>query len=1114
MSSDGSLRNSAADLTGDGIITAMIEAQSLSGDEKQRAAPSSQEKPQGKGVHNDPSPQHHDSPSREGVEITPSDQFLKPKGNGDTQFLTKPEHAPSGGEKSGKAELEDEKIVSEERDNEGPESDNLSDGDSVDSVKEFTRISFEEMESRKKLAPKRVRQYRQYINIMEERVSLLEERCDWLDKRAKKPGFADGSQDDPSQGKKGALQMTLNTQFWDEFKESSRGESPHVIDVLIGEPAHLDANADEPWRQIPLLRYLNIEGLREQEQPSKGRSDTERRLELNKEVESIRGTRMPERIRFNSAALPHLLRQYFCSSSTSSNACISPGLIMLRPFKALVHFEDQIRTLKQNLVGILDSMKLTRNTQSTRYADKANECKDLSKSGEREHPQDSNLSMRMGEEEWISVLKDLALYVNDECCKAIAAEWPTDQEAKGAIECLLEFVDLYLKPITSQLRKREVTKVRFSDLWHLFRAGDEIITYEPTRSHYPLAMRVLRTNGGRRHIHPGVSPSFDSTPLPDPENRVKPVNTINPFCIHAYYLDFDGISLTPVRRRFLIYPYAGECAITELDVYPIEYALKVENQLRDTLIKRGRHLIKYVMSSSLSYCDCKGKELTTKEDLNDKVIVDMKEYYRNHVPPRFTEPEALDMSETSDCPRGLECTYGADCFHGTTASFIQDQHTDKTAMKEYLNQHQIFKESSEKAQGSPAYWNDDEAALCNYRLFAYKLRSREWVETHVDSLHDVTLTDDAKGFERLVLPANHKQIIKSQVKEHFRKKQLYTSATQDDLDLVRGKGQGLIILLHGAPGVGKTCTAETIADLVWKPLYPITCGDLGSTAREVEQNLKQHFTLASRWDCVMLLDEADVFLAKRKTEDLDRNSIVSVFLRIMEYYKGLLFLTTNRIGTFDEAFMSRVHISLFYRNFDKKTTVKVWKTFIAQTEEIIKKNDWTHFELRSEEIKKFAKEHWEENPDARWNGRQIRNAFHTAIAMAEFDAQGESTAGMMGPNQLPSKIVLGRDQFAKIASTVKDFDQYMKETMGASYVQKAGKERIRKSDQQGNIKFGGQQDKGKKSSKKGKKSEADVEEEFSESSSEERTRRKKSSERSKKRAKKYESESSSSDSEE
>src|SRR4051794_28771603 len=30
----------------------------------------------------------------------------------------------------------------------------------------------------------------------------------------------------------------------------------------------------------------------------------------------------------------------------------------------------------------------------------------------------------------------------------------------------------------------------------------------------------------------------------------------------------------------------------------------------------------------------------------------------------------------------------------------------------------------------------------------------------------------------------------------------------------------------------------------------------------------------------------------------------------MEYYAGILFLTTNRVGDFDEAFTSRIHVSL------------------------------------------------------------------------------------------------------------------------------------------------------------------------------------------------------------
>lgn len=70
-------------------------------------------------------------------------------------------------------------------------------------------------------------------------------------------------------------------------------------------------------------------------------------------------------------------------------------------------------------------------------------------------------------------------------------------------------------------------------------------------------------------------------------------------------------------------------------------------------------------------------------------------------------------------------------------------------------------------------------------------------------------------------------------------------------------GKGVIILLHGEPGVGKTSTAECIADYTSRPLYPITCGDIGETADEVERNLEKTFQLAHKWGCVLLLDEAE-----------------------------------------------------------------------------------------------------------------------------------------------------------------------------------------------------------------------------------------------------------------
>lgn len=917
-----------------------------------------------------------------------------------------------------------------------PNDADTSEGEDIGLRREEWRIKYQDLQKRVKMAPKRAKQMYQYASIMEERVTFLEERYNEMENRLKMKVEKEDDDEDNAKSDQRVMQFKLNHQLWQEFKSlPSEKSTTYVIDILVEEPEYLDEDSFDPRRRT-LLKILELEDFNEKNPKSKDRTSQATAAELSKAVECLRGHRLPERIRFNSIALQHFLRKHFYSGGSNNNSFTDPGYIMLRPFKALLHFEEGIRDLWNHLVKILDNMRLAGNSQES-HEDGQNPSQqtqaDPEKSGCK---QDPDRPMAIDKATWSSIFKRLGLFHCDDCSQLIVSEWSTDLEVKKTFDCLFELIDNYLKPIASRLRQREAIKVRFADLWHLFRSDDEIITKHGSDTSNVMAMRVLRTNGGRRHIRSGTAPSFDSTPLPSNEERLQSVNGTNPFSIHAWYMDFDGTALTPVRRRFVIQPYAGERSITDLEVYPIAYA-KDASKLKARLIERGEKFVKFATSASASYCDCRGEELGTKEELNDKVIVDMREYGKDNSLPNYSEPDALDMSETSNCDLGLDCILGPECYH-SSVRIIHDQCTDKTAMKDYVAGQPIFQQLSGKNHREGLKPRDDDYAVCTYRLFAYKLRSRDWVEVHVDSLEDATLTDDGKGFERLVLPTAHKHIIKAQVKEHFRKKSMHTTATQDDLDLVRGKGQGLIILLHGAPGVGKTCTAETVADLVHKPLYPITCGDLGSTAKEVEENLKQHFTLASRWDCVMLLDEADVFLAKRKSEDLQRNSIVSVFLRIMEYYKGLLFLTTNRVGTFDEAFKSRVHISLFYADFDQRTAIKVWKTFIRQTKEAIKKKGREHFKVKSEEILQFAEEHWEENPKARWNGRQIRNAFHTAIAMAEFDARAE------GDGQEPAKIVLGREQFAKIASTVRDFDKYMIETMGTTFEEKADKEKLRK----------------------------------------------------------------------
>jgi SpoVK/Ycf46/Vps4 family AAA+-type ATPase len=148
--------------------------------------------------------------------------------------------------------------------------------------------------------------------------------------------------------------------------------------------------------------------------------------------------------------------------------------------------------------------------------------------------------------------------------------------------------------------------------------------------------------------------------------------------------------------------------------------------------------------------------------------------------------------------------------------------------------------------------------------------------THVDRRTDT--------WQDLEIPQDHKGIVQALVSTHFSKDRI----KDPGFDLVREKGKGVVILLHGVPGVGKTATAECVAASYGKPLLPITCGDLGLSPKEVEATLQKLFQLAQAWDCVMLLDEADIFLAQRTNQDIERNALVSVFLRVLEYYEGIL----------------------------------------------------------------------------------------------------------------------------------------------------------------------------------------------------------------------------------
>lgn len=88
--------------------------------------------------------------------------------------------------------------------------------------------------------------------------------------------------------------------------------------------------------------------------------------------------------------------------------------------------------------------------------------------------------------------------------------------------------------------------------------------------------------------------------------------------------------------------------------------------------------------------------------------------------------------------------------------------------------------------------------------------------------------------------------------------------------------------------MGKTLTAESVAEEMRAPLYQMSAGDLGLDPRHVESKLQGILDMCTRWNSILLLDEADIFLEERSLHELERNKLVSIFLRVLEYYEGIM----------------------------------------------------------------------------------------------------------------------------------------------------------------------------------------------------------------------------------
>jgi len=249
-----------------------------------------------------------------------------------------------------------------------------------------------------------------------------------------------------------------------------------------------------------------------------------------------------------------------------------------------------------------------------------------------------------------------------------------------------------------------------------------------------------------------------------------------------------------------------------------------------------------------------------------------------------------------------------------------------------------------------------------------------------------------KAFDQLVLADEKKELIRAVARNAGGGNKFFDDEDSDDdddedeigLDVVANKGAASIFLLSGPPGCGKTLTAEAIAELLKKPLYVVTAGDLGITASEVERNLGGVLDLCSTWDALVLVDEADIFLETRSSTEIERNALVCVMLRLLEYYSGCLFLSSNRdANSIDAAIASRITVMLSYPPLDVDGRAKVWRNLIELVPLCPK-------DMKSNNPRKISKyrmdftceEYQNLASGYSLNGRQIKNAIVLARSLA------------------------------------------------------------------------------------------------------------------------------------
>jgi len=415
----------------------------------------------------------------------------------------------------------------------------------------------------------------------------------------------------------------------------------------------------------------------------------------------------------------------------------------------------------------------------------------------------------------------------------------------------------------------------------------------------------------------------------------------------------------------------GVAKIRSLDIYPIKFfsdenGMK-EQGLRQMAIERGKKWFSYFGIHHVQYdgvAALRCNETVLRHHVKGRIMVDRATFRRSNLNYNLATPVPRELDIDRDGGENARWNNPPQLRVSNVQSSIAYMNGMPPVNPVVTASDDVIMESDKGPYEaiSTEDVKEEDYLLASTIVYGFSLVDKIWLEFSVSLINPVEW--NASAFPNLVLPPGRKDLLKSLIETHH--KQLNFD------DFIKGKGHGLVINLFGPPGVGKTFSAEATSEHVQRPLYVVGAGDLGTDATSLDLTLSKVFELATAWKAIVLIDEADVFLEQRSLHDLQRNAMVAVFLRHVEYYRGILFLTTNRVKTFDEAFLSRIHVALHFTELSTESKVQVWKAFLRKVSALAE--DGIEGGITEEQITELS------TRDI--NGRQIKNAVRTAQSLA------------------------------------------------------------------------------------------------------------------------------------